>query len=519
MSQNRVNVYKNAGFNYKLKENSYSNQQPRMNDWGTATNCATSCCKNKFLLTGIFLNATTGLGWVLSTGQSILSGDPIIVEGVGVGVVISFSANNPLQTLSFSIENECSSLTISNTTIITLPNISGNVNGNTFTTPGGIGIPSAGSQKYSKSSNRAPLIGWRKRLESCYPNTKTLKKTTDIYKDNWSQCKTCPTDKKGNAARTSKPIIQSSRQRITWAQPHNRTAGGYYQYRQNIRCSSYARSMEKFPIMPALTQGAYAAIEAASIKLPKNVYHKSGCYGCCKCCVRTQAVLFLNKVYTAFLGGNITDLSVGLNTFNPSLDNYEIQPGIFMDVFAVWVVNLPAGPFPFNSWSALVWLRVRGEDCVGAALGNPFVNSYITSRKLPNSFVTSQVINLDYSESECQTVDEMRKTIYKRSNKKFAKQGATSSGNRLERLKVDTIQGSRIQKRIVNSNCNQSHCDTDSKNFTQGYRTAKPRFVTNPEEGGDKTAGFPPTRWRKQYISRGKAVGNIINQRDCKNCA
>jgi len=85
-------------------------------------------------------------------------------------------------------------------------------------------------------------------------------------------------------------------------------------------------------------------------------------------------------------------------------------------------------------------------------------------------------------------------------------------------LKLDTIQGSRIQKRISTGNCSQNRCNTNSKQFTQGYRSSKPRFITNPVEGGNKTAGFPPTRWRNPYIARGRAIGNVILQKECNNC-
>jgi hypothetical protein len=103
-------------------------------------------------------------------------------------------------------------------------------------------------------------------------------------------------------------------------------------------------------------------------------------------------------------------------------------------------------------------------------------------------------------------------TIYKPNNKNFQVQGAVSSGSRLERLKLDTIQGSRIAKRIKQGNCDSFQCNSNSKRFTQGYRSSEPRFVTNPDEGGNKTRGFVPTRWRQAYLARGRAMGNIFQR-------
>ena len=55
-------------------------------------------------------------------------------------------------------------------------------------------------------------------------------------------------------------------------------------------------------------------------------------------------------------------------------------------------------------------------------------------------------------------------------------------------------------------------CNPSSKTFTLGYRSAKPRFVTNPNEGGAKTRGFVPTRWRQAYLAHGRSIGNIFQK-------
>jgi len=114
-----------------------------------------------------------------------------------------------------------------------------------------------------------------------------------------------------------------------------------------------------------------------------------------------------------------------------------------------------------------------------------------------------------YKKSSC---CDCRNTVYKPNNKKFQVQGAVSSGSRLERLKLDTIQGSRIATRhSIDSSCDLP-CIPSSKKFTLGYRSAEPRFVTNPNEGGDKTRGFVPTRWRQSYLAHGRAIGNIFQR-------
>jgi len=119
-----------------------------------------------------------------------------------------------------------------------------------------------------------------------------------------------------------------------------------------------------------------------------------------------------------------------------------------------------------------------------------------------------------YKKSSC---CDCRNTVYKPNNKKFQVQGAVSSGSRLERLKIETIQGSRIRTCRAPGNAGLPPgaidiCSATSKNYMVGYRSAEPRFVTNPNEGGDKTRGFVPTRWRQSYLAHGRAIGNIFQR-------
>ena len=519
MSKNRINIYASAGLNKKILKKQYKFEQPRKKNWGGGAPCI-SCVRQIFTLSGSFLRAGTVLSWALTPGLSVSPGS-IIQVGSYLGTVISFTQNSPLETLVFIIDDIENAITITSSDIITLPDLIGNVNGNAFTTPGGVGIPRFINGKHSKQQTIAPVFGWRKTIDCC----DFLRPTEEIYKDTWSQSKICKTNNQGNSARTQKPIIESGRQRIKWATPHTKVAAGYHQYRHNVRCSSYERSLEKFDVTPALTDGAWSYLDTAGIKINRPVYHKSGCYSCCNCCVRTQAVIFLNQAINTpptqsfLLGIEITPgasvLTTGMNQQNPPFA-WTIQPGVDIEVTGIWYTP-SFNPFTGQqiAFSAIVFIRDRDGDCQGASSGNPFVSAYINKDTLVS---TAQVTDLDFTEAKCQNVTNLKQTIYKRSNKKFAANGAVSSGGRLERLKLDTIQGSRIQKRISTGNCSQNRCNTNSKQFTQGYRSSKPRFITNPVEGGNKTAGFPPTRWRNPYIARGKAIGNVILQKECNNC-
>ena len=520
MSRNRINIYAPAGLNKKIVKRQFKFEQPRLNNWGNGAQCR-SCVRQTFTLSGSFLRVGTVLSWALTPGLSISPGS-LVEIGNYIGIVISFTQNSPLETLIFYIDDFEDPITILSTDVITLPDLIGNVNGNQFTTPGGIGIPKFITGKHSKQQTIAPVFGWRKTIDCC----DFERPTEEIYKDSWSQSKICKTNNRGNSARTPKPIIESGRQRIKWATPFNKTARGYHQYRHNVRCSSYDRSLEKFDVTPSLTTGAWAYLDAAGIKIDRPVYHKSGCYSCCNCCVKTQVVIFLNQaintppIQSFLLGIEITPgaslLVTGMNQQNPPFA-WTIQPGVNVEVIAIWYTPSysPIPPFPQIAFSAIVFIRDRAGDCNGAASGNPFVNAYINKEILVS---TAQVVDLDYTNAKCENVTNLKKTIYKRSNKKFAANGAVSSGGRLERLKLDTIQGSRIQKRISTGNCDQNRCNTNSKQFTQGYRSSEPRFITNPVEGGNKTAGFPPTRWRNPYIAKGRAIGNVILQKECNNC-
>ena len=79
-----------------------------------------------------------------------MSPGSIIQVGGYSGTVISFTQNSPLETLVFIIDDIENAITITSSDIITLPDLIGNVNGNAFTTPGGVGIPRFINGKHSK---------------------------------------------------------------------------------------------------------------------------------------------------------------------------------------------------------------------------------------------------------------------------------------------------------------------------------------------------------------------------------
>ena len=86
----------------------------------------------------------------------------------------------------------------------------------------------------------------------------------------------------------------------------------------------------------------------------------------------------------------------------------------------------------------------------------------------------------------CNVGKPCKKTIYKPNNKKFSKQGAVSSGSRLDRLKLDTIRSARSGGIIGKDN---KRCNIDKKKaeckdgipkgkyFAGKYFAGKPRFT------------------------------------------
>ena len=190
MSRNRINIYAPAGLNKKILKRQFKFEQPRLNNWGNGAQCRT-CVTQIFTLSGSFLRVGTVLSWALTPGLSINPGSPVEV-GNYTGSVVSFTQNSPLETLVFIIDDLVDPYTILSTDVITLPDLIGNVNGNTFTTPGGVGVPNLSAGKHSKQQTIAPVFGWRKTIDCC----DFERPTEEIYKDSWSQSKICKTKKR-----------------------------------------------------------------------------------------------------------------------------------------------------------------------------------------------------------------------------------------------------------------------------------------------------------------------------------
>jgi len=380
-------------------------------------------------------------------------------------------------------------------------------NGGSKVVPGGhpsgdVKVPLAGTR--ISRVRAAPIGGYRKTLATgtgddgnpicCAKNNKNGF-TQEIYKDTWTDCSGCLSgDKEGIVARptrTKKPLIRSGMQYNAAAAPNNlrntdetkkKYAFSYSQYQKNLRCLSYERSQEKY-------------------KTPEMVgypekYRKSGCNSCCNCCSKTYR-------------------------FKPA-PNSTTQPPYDFTTAPEWTATSDTSTWQFLSQQTpfITVIRTSGpEPCEPLTNGTVLTFEAKTNPPADIIITVGSLQLLTALESKCNTTRGENITVYKPNNKKFQVQGAVSSGSRLERLKLDTIQGSRIQKRISTGNCKQINCNSSlsSKKFTLGYRSAEPRFVTNPNEGGDKTRGFVPTRWRQAYLAHGRSIGNIFQRTSSNN--
>jgi len=362
---------------------------------------------------------------------------------------------------------------------------------------GDVKVPIAGTR--ISRVRGAPIGGYRKTLAknadgNCCADGNKNGFTQEIYRDTWTDCDVCVGDLSGNVARpsrTKKPLIRSGMQYNAAAAPNKlrnadeqrkKYAFSYAQYQKNLRCLSYERSQEKY-------------------KTPEMVgypekYRKSGCNSCCNCC--SKKIVFKVPEFVP-PGAPPPPPAVGATSAKLNGAIYVFE-GVYTPFGIPWVVVA----------------RINGPDpCPNLQDGDSLTFPDGVGGVITITVNSPNVI--DSSEDQCTTTRGENITVYKPNNKKFQVQGAVSSGSRLERLKLDTIQGSRIQKRISNGNCDQNRCNTNSKQFTQGYRSSEPRFVTNPLEGGAKTRGFVPTRWRQAYLAHGRSIGNIFQRTSSNN--
>jgi len=299
---------------------------------------------------------------------------------------------------------------------------------------------------------RNPIAGWRNSLncnyKDCSGGTWTKQPTNNIYKDTYSggkgggscakDCSNSIVHRPGIQGRTHKPIIRSGMQE---KRPCCKDSNGkcnkkndysfsYQQYLNNSRCMSYERSLEKY--VEHNSNGC--GIDNNGKKYCKNSYRKSSCCDC-DC-------------------GNCSQLIRNGNT------------GVF-------------------TYADIDTVTIQATDCDnlfqqgggGIVFSGPNSGNYSLSQRTMDIFtILSESLRLP---GNCSNKAEA-KTIYKPNNKKFSKQGAVSSGSRLDRLKLDTIRAS-------NSRCVKGkRCKEIKSKFIDGgtykvpngkYDAGKPRFT------------------------------------------
>lgn len=333
---------------------------------------------------------------------------------------------------------------------------------------------------------RNPIAGWRNSLDCNYKDCSGAstsgwgkQSTHTVYKDNYSGgkntdpsgiglCGTCPVDCDNNIAprsgiqgRTHRPIIRSGMQpkssccKPNGTQCFNNYSYSYRQYHNNNRCLSFERSQEKYV-------GRYACFGADG--KCQNKFRKSGCAACCTCCVKVQNMKFSSSLSLGPLPITITQTING-----------EQVIGTVTEIIGTASIN------------GEIWYKVEVTDdksnlCLGFQKGpaktfkspsKPPSNPNVTIQGVATSMTTT-------SPGDCSNKGNLV-TIYKPNNKKFSKQGAVSSGSRLDRLKLDTIRAS-------NSKCNKGkyRCKIIKSKFIDGgfykvpngkYDAGKPRFT------------------------------------------
>ena len=324
---------------------------------------------------------------------------------------------------------------------------------------------------------RNPIAGWRKTLDCNYKDCSSNDVGTSnwgkqpintVYKDNYSGKKKgdgtigcCATDcssnkiihRPGIQGRTHRPIIRSGMQEITGCcKTTVRTLGqvpggmqyiditkcksksdysfSYRQYMNNKRCLSYDRSLEKNP-------GTYSAVtQNKDGKLICQMkYRKSGCAGCCQCCVKRQFFLIASGSTPPIIN----------STFTTTIDGKSSS--VIGTVDAVWI-------YPSGFGVVLLLDNGLNDICNGIRniiqAGQTINSGSITYGPIGGSttpnFYYPVVYDVENRKGDCGSNKSNTVTIYKPNNKKFSKQGAVSAGSRLERLKLDTV-------RSANSRC------------------------------------------------------------------
>lgn len=403
----------------------------------------------------------------------------------------------------------------------------------------------ATESKFIKTSKRMgapyrnPIAGFRKALNCDYKacskegdsNTSNWKKqpTNTVYKDNYSGkkgncangpepfpengCGCCPTDcssgkivhRSGIQARTHRPIIRSGMQEKNVCckssngkcSNKNDYSFSYRQYQNNKRCLSFERSQEKYV-------GRYSCYGPDG--KCQNKFRKSGCAACCTCCVKVQNMKFSSPISVGSLPITITQTING-----------EQVVGVVTEILDISPIN------------GVIWYKVEvTDDKSNLCLG--FQKGPASAGKLPlptNPNVTIQGVATSMtttSPGDCSNKGNLV-TIYKPNNKKFSKQGAVSSGSRLDRLKLDTIKS-------ANSKCKKGkgRCKIIKSKFIDGgfykvpkgkYDAGQPRFtgwMFNGHHQEVKGRVYNMVRYNQQPLGIPQLTQNPAGKTCIKKC-
>ena len=209
-------------------------------------------------------------------------------------------------------------------------------------------------------------------------------------------------------------------------------------------------------------------------------YRKSGCAGCCTCCVKKQT-FYLNpigtppsipvgSIITARVGATIIVLGTVIEITNPITS----LPQILQIVVAISdnedVCNGIRSVL--NSLEKNILITPPGGSSIQI---NP-----ATSPGSTGTYVYySVVFDVENKTGDCGSNKSNTVTIYKPNNKKFSKQGAVSAGSRLDRLKLDTIRSAN------------SRCKKGKKCATVPARPRDPFLKCKLPPNGKYDAGKP----------------------------
>jgi hypothetical protein len=202
-------------------------------------------------------------------------------------------------------------------------------------------------------------------------------------------------------------------------------------------------------------------------------YRKSGCAGCCTCCVKKQA-FYLSPI------GTTAPISIG--------DIIETR-GVGQVVLGT-VIEITN---PITSFPQIILITVALSDNEDVCNGirsvlnslqiidiNGIAVNPATSPGIAGTYVYySPVFDVENRTGDCGSNKSNTVTIYKPNNKKFSKQGAVSAGSRLDRLKLDTIRSAN------------SRCKKGKKCATVPARPRDPFLKCKLSPNGKYDAGKP----------------------------